>query len=63
MGLDSTCVGLIVTFLQTAKYLNDFDLSWTKTLPGLLEPILVELAENRKIKSINLSWNNLVEAV
>lgn len=42
-------------------YLEVIDLSWNDCLPKHFVPLLGVLSRNLTIKSLNLSWNNLLE--
>ena len=52
---------LICKFIETNKFICNIDLSWNRLTPETWKPFLTVLRKNRKLKTVNLSWNFLVE--
>ena len=48
-------------FVATSRYLEELDLSWNQLQPNQMMPILETLSVNIRLKSVNLSWNLLVQ--
>ena len=49
------------TLVSESKYLIDFDISWNLVKTKSYINLITALEDNRVLKSLNLSWNNLVE--
>jgi hypothetical protein len=42
-------------------YLEDLDLSWSKLPPSSWRKLLAVIKENRKLVSLNISYNKILE--
>lgn len=42
-------------------WLEDLDLSWNDLIPRHFTPLLEVISRNRQLKSLNLSWNALID--
>lgn len=61
LHIGRTSMRKVAKFLTFSGYLESLDLSWNDTRPWHFVPLLEALAQNRTLRSINLSWNNLLE--
>lgn len=52
---------LICKFIESNKFICHIDLSWNRLAPETWKPFLEVLKKNRKLKTVNLSWNFIVE--
>ena len=41
--------------------MEDLDLSWNDLIPLHFNPLLEVLAENKTLRSLNLSWNMIID--
>ena len=57
IGLTDANVKDICTIISGARFLVDFDISWNKFTPHSMLLLTECVAENRKLKFLNLSWN------
>ena len=51
----------IARFVDESTTLEDLDLSWSDVIPHHFVPLLEVLSRNRKLKSLNLSWNMIID--
>ena len=48
-------------FVEESQFLEDLDLSWNDLIPQHFKPLLEVLACNKQLKSLNSSWNTLID--
>lgn len=51
----------IAKFVDESSTLEDLDLSWSDIIPIHFGPLLEVLSRNKKLKSLNLSWNMIID--
>jgi hypothetical protein len=49
------------TLVAESHHLSDFDISWNLVKTKSYINLILALGENRVLKSLNLSWNPIVE--
>ena len=51
----------VARFVEESAFLEDLDLSWNDVIPVHFTPLLDVLSRNRSLRSLNLSWNMIVD--
>lgn len=51
----------VAKFVEESEYLEVLDLSWNDTRPWHFPPLMDSISRNKTLKSLNLSWNNLID--
>ena len=51
----------LAKLVEDSEYLQDLDISGNDLLPLHLAPLLLVLANNKKLHTLNLSWNQLLD--
>lgn len=52
---------LIAKYVDTSECLEDLDLSWNDVIPQHFTPLLEVLSRKHRLKSLNLSWNTMID--
>ena len=52
---------LIAKLVDESAYLEDLDISWNDLIPMHFTPLLEVLSRNKMLKSLNLSWNMIID--
>jgi len=53
---------LLCEFISSSRYIESIDISWSNRSPQDFDRVLELLRDNRKLKFVNLSWNQLVHS-
>ena len=61
LNLTSRAMKLVTQFLDESLYLEDLDVSWNDLVPLSFTPMLEVLSRNKSLKSLNLSWNTIID--
>ena len=61
MKLNFRNIEQVARIVTDSNFLEDLDLSWNDLIPAHFTPLLEALSRNRQLKSLNLSWNMLID--
>ena len=61
VNFDQESVNVFCEYLTKKPYVEDLDLSDNRLEPKIFMPILEALIHHRSLKSLNISWNTLLE--
>ena len=62
VGLSTYNTNELCKTLQQMKYLVSLDVSWNHLLPNQIQNLMEVLSKNRKLRDVNLSWNNISDS-
>lgn len=62
VGLNTYSTNELCKTVEQMKYLVSLDISWNFLLPGQMQNMLEILSKNRRLKDINLAWNNISDS-
>ena len=61
LHLSQLAIEKVARFVDESVFLEDLDVSWNDLIPMHFTPLLEALSRNRKLKSLNLSWNTIID--
>ena len=54
-------INLVAKYLDSSEWLEDLDVSWNDLMPLHFNSLLEVVSRNRHLKSLNLSWNMMID--
>lgn len=61
LHIDQLAIHTVARFVEESNFLEDLDLSWNDLIPSNFVPLLDVLSRNKMLKSLNLSWNMIID--
>ena len=61
LHLGQVAIEIVTRFVKMSDFLEDLDISWNDLIPIHFPPLLDVISKNRRLKSLNLSWNTMID--
>lgn len=61
LHISSLGIEQVARYVDESVCLEDLDISWNDLIPQHFTPFLEVISRNRMLKSLNLSWNSIID--